>query len=405
MNDIIPMPDICLYFQLHQPRRLKRFSFFDIGASHDYEHEAENRRIFNRVADNCYLPAGSLLLFLIKKFCGDFRLSFSISGEALDQMELFRPDILEIFQQLAATGWVEFLNETDSHSLAFLFSPEEFHEQVVKHRTRIKNLFGQEGRTFRNTELLYSNALAIQMEEMGYRTILADGVDKLLAGRSPNLIYRPAGCRNISLLLRDYRLSDDLAFRFADSNWSGFPLTAEKYADSINARGGIGTLVNLFMDFETLGEHKRKETGIFHLLEELPGALLKHPGCHFLTISEATENHHDENIFDSPEVISWADEERDASAWLGNSMQQDAAKTIYGLEKKVRMCKDENVKKKWRILQTSDHFYYMSTKWSPDGDVHRYFNPYESPYAAYINYMNIVDDLSSITGTSSGGKL
>jgi alpha-amylase len=398
------MPDICLYFQLHQPRRLRRYSFFDIGASHDYEDEAENRRIFNRVADKCYLPAGSLLLSLIKKFRGDFRFSFSISGPALDQMEFFRPDILEIFQQLAATGSVEFLNETNSHSLAFLFSPEEFHEQVEKHRRRIKNLFGQEGRTFRNTELLYSNALALKMEDMGYRTILADGVDKLLAGRSPNLIYRPAGCRNISLLLRNYRLSDDVAFRFSDSNWSGFPLTAEKYADAINARGGNGTVVNLFMDFETLGEHQRAETGIFHFLEELPGTLLRRPECHFLTTSEATENHEHGDIFDSPEVISWADKERDASAWLGNSMQQDAAKTIYGLEKTVRMCDDEKIKDKWRILQTSDHFYYMSTKWFPDGDVHRYFNPYESPYAAYINYMNIVDDLSTITGTSSGEK-
>jgi len=398
------MPDICLYFQLHQPRRLRRFSFFDIGNSHDYEDEAENRRIFNRVADKCYLPACSLLLSLIKEYRGDFRVSFSISGPALDQMELFRPDILEIFQHLAATGLVEFLNETDSHSLAFLFSREVLHEQVLKHRRRIKNLFGQEGRTFRNTELLYSNALALMMEDMGYRTILADGVDKLLAGRSPNLIYRPAGCRNISLLLRDYRLSDDLAFRFSDFNGSGFPLTAEKYADSINARGGIGTVVNLFMDFETLGEHQRTETGIFHFLEELPGTLLRRPECHFLTTSEATQNHEHEDIFDSQDVISWADEERDASAWLGNSMQRDAAKTIYGLEKTVRMCDDERIKKKWRILQTSDHFYYMSTKWFSDGDVHRYFNPYESPYAAYINYMNIVDDLSIITGKSSGEK-
>lgn len=396
------MPDICLYFQLHQPRRLRRYSFFDIGASHDYEDNAENRRIFNRVADKCYIPAGALFLSMIKQYRGDFRLSFSISGSALDQMERFRPDVLEVFQRLAATGAVEFLNETDSHSLAFLFSPVEFQKQVFKHRRRVKALFGQEGTTFRNTELIYSNSLAEKVEEMGYRTILAEGVEKLLAGRSPNVIYRPPSTQNIRLLLRDWRLSDDVAFRFSERNWNGFPLTAEKYADWITARGGSGTIVNLFMDFETLGEHQWTETGIFDFFEELPGRLLKRPACRFLTPSETAASQKNAFVFDSPDVISWADAQRDVSAWLGNSMQQDAAKTIYGLEKTVHLCDDTTVKEKWRLLQTSDHFYYMSAKRFQDGDVHRYFNPYESPYAAYINYMNIVDDLSTLIEKSTG---
>lgn len=396
------MPDICLYFQLHQPRRLRRYSFFDIGASHDYEDHAENRRIFDRVADKCYLPAGALFLSLIRKYHGDFRLSFSISGSALDQMERFRPDVLEVFQHLAATGSVEFLNETDSHSLAFLFSPDEFQEQVFKHRRRVKALFGQEGQTFRNTELIYSNSLAEKVEEMGYRTIVAEGVERLLAGRSPNVVYRPPSTQNIHLLLRDWQLADDVAFRFSNHNGSGFPQTAEKYAEAIASRKGDGTIVNLFMDFETLGEHQWAETGIFQFFEELPGRLLKCPTCRFLTPSQTAAPQENAPILDSPDLISWADTERDVSAWLGNPMQQDAAKMIYGLEKTLGMCEDEAVKEKWRLLQTSDHFYYMSVKRFQDGDVHRYFNPYESPYAAYVNYMNIVEDLSMLIKKSTG---
>jgi alpha-amylase len=391
------MPNVCLYFQIHQPRRLKRYSFFDIGRNHDYEDEDENRRILNRVAEKCYLPAGELLLSLIAEYGEAFRIAFSLSGAVMDQLEHFRPDVLALFQRLARTGSVEFLNETDAHSLSFLYSPVEFREQVLKHRERTHRLFGQAGRTFRNTELIYNNALAALVEKMGYEAILAEGTEKILDQRSPNLVYQPAGCQAIRLLLRNYRLSDDVAFRFSDRNWKEHPLTADKYAGWISRIGGKDAVVNIFMDFETFGEHQWAETGIFDFLKAFPGELLRNTDSRFQTPAEAAASHQPAGLIDCPNLISWADEERDATAWLGNPMQQDAAKTIYLLETALRTRGDKSLLQQWRMLQTSDHFYYMCTKWSADGDVHRYFNPYESPYAAYINYMNIVEDLSRQT--------
>ncbi len=389
------MPSVCLYFQVHQPCRLRRYSFFDVGRLHDYEDHAENRRILDRVAEKCYLPAGELLLQLIGEYGGAFRVAFSISGIVLDQIERHRPDVLEGFQRLGATGCVEFLNETDSHSLAFLFSPREFREQVRCHRERVRSLFGQEGRTFRHTELIFNNALAAAVEKMGYRAILAEGTEKILGGRSPNLVYRPAGCRKMKLLLRNYPLSDDVAFRFSDRNWAEYPLTASKYAHWLHRIRREEAVVNLFMDYETLGEHQWRETGIFGFLRALPGEILRHPDFCFRTPAEAAEaGEAAGGEFDCPDFISWADEERDTTAWLGNAMQQDAARALYDLESAVRGRKDEKLFRTWRMLQTSDHFYYMCTKWFSDGDVHRYFNPYESPYEAYINYMNILDDFS-----------
>ena len=405
------MPSVCLYFQVHQPCRLRRYSFFDVGQVHDYEDDAENRRILDRVAEKCYLPAGALLLQLIEEYGGAFRVAFSLSGVALDQIEQRRPDVLEGFQRLSATGCVEFLNETDGHSLAFLSSPREFREQVLRHRERIRSLFGQEGRTFRHTELIYSNALAAAVEKMGYRAILAEGTEKILGRRSPNLVYRPSGCKKLKLLLRNYRLSDDVAFRFSDRNWAEYPLTAAKYAHWLHRIRREEAVVNLFMDYETLGEHQWRETGIFDFLRALPGEILRHPDFCFRTPAEAAADGDrfeicpPGGVIDCPGFISWADEERDTTAWLGNAMQQDAARKLYNLETAVRRRKDEGVVRTWRMLQTSDHFYYMCTKWFSDGDVHRYFNPYESPYEAYINYMNILDDFSqSLKKTSKGEK-
>jgi alpha-amylase len=399
------MPSVCVYFQVHQPCRLRRYSFFDVGQVHDYEDDAENRRILDRVAEKCYLPAGALLLQLIEEYGGAFRVAFSLSGVALDQIEQRRQDVLEGFQRLSATGCVEFLNETDSHSLAFLSSPREFREQVLRHRERIRSLFGQEERTFRHTELIYNNALAAAVEKMGYRAILAEGTEKILGRRSPNLVYRPSGCKKLKLLLRNYRLSDDVAFRFSDRNWAEYPLTAAKYAHWLHRIRPEEAVVNLFMDYETLGEHQWRETGIFDFLRALPGEILRRPDFCFRTPAEAAEAHEAAGQIDSPGFISWADEERDTTAWLGNAMQQDAARKLYRLETAVRRRKDEGLLRTWRMLQTSDHFYYMCTKWFSDGDVHRYFNPYESPYEAYINYMNILDDFSqSLKKTSKGEK-
>ena len=411
------MPSVCLYFQVHQPRRLRHYSFFDVGQVHDYEDEAENRRILDRVAEKCYLPAGALLLELIREQDGAFRVAFSLSGVLLDQLERHRPDALEMFQRLGATGCVEFLNETDSHSLAFLFSPREFRAQVLRHRERVRSLFGQEGLTFRHTELIYNNALAAAVEKMGYRAILAEGAEKLLGRRSPNVVYRPAGCRKLKLLLRNYRLSDDVAFRFSDRNWTGYPLTAAKYAHWLHRIRREEAVVNLFMDYETLGEHQWRETGIFDFMKALPGEILRRPDFRFQTPAEAAANGNGfetvrgddaasspSRVIDAPDFISWADAERDTTAWLGNAMQRDAARKLYGLEAAVRNRKDERSLRIWRMLQTSDHFYYMCTKWFLDGDVHRYFNPYESPYEAYINFMNILDDFSRTLKKSSPGE-
>ncbi|MCX5837765.1 MAG: glycoside hydrolase family 57 protein [Deltaproteobacteria bacterium] len=398
------MPSVCLYFQVHQPCRLRRYSFFDVGQVHDYEDDAENRRILDRVAEKCYLPAGALLLQLIEEYGGAFRVAFSLSGVALDQIEQRRPDVLEGFQRLSATGCVEFLNETDGHSLAFLSSPREFREQVLRHRKRIRSLFGQEGRTFRHTELIYSNALAAAVEKMGYQAILAEGTEKILGRRSPNLVYSPSGCKKLKLLLRNYRLSDDVAFRFSDRNWAEYPLTAAKYAHWLHRIRREEAVINLFMDYETLGEHQWRETGIFDFLRALPGEILRHPDFCFRTPAEAAEADEAAGEIDCPGFISWADEERDTTAWLGNDMQQDAARKLYKLEAAVRRRKDEGLLRTWRMLQTSDHFYYMCTKWFSDGDVHRYFNPYESPYEAYINYMNILDDFSQSLKKKNQGE-
>ncbi|HBB17752.1 MAG: alpha-amylase [Syntrophus sp. RIFOXYC2_FULL_54_9] len=396
------MPSVCLYFQVHQPYRLRRYSFFDVGHIHNYEDETENRRILDRVAQKCYLPANMLLLKLIEEQQGKFRIAFSLSGTVLDQIERGRPDVLESFQRLAATGCVEFLNETDSHSLVFLFSPREFKAQVLRHRERVRTLFDQDSRTFRHTELTYSNDLAIAVEKLGYAVILAEGTEKILGRRSPNLLYRPAGCAKLKLLLRNYRLSDDVAFRFSDRNWAEFPLTAAKYAHWLHRIRSEGSIVNLFMDYETFGEHQWEETGIFKFLSALPGEILRHPEFRFQTPAEAADGNRPAGEIDCPEFISWADEERDISAWLGNAMQQDAVHTLYKMESAIRRRKNEGLLKTWRMLQTSDHFYYMCTKWFSDGDVHRYFNPYESPYEAYINYMNILDDLSQSIKNSKG---
>ncbi len=398
------MPSVCLYFQVHQPRRLRRYSFFDVGRAHDYEDEAENRRLLDRIARKCYLPANALLLELIGRHEGKFRVSFSLSGVALDQMERYIPEVLESFQRLAATGCVEILNETDAHSLAFLFSPREFRAQVRRHRERIEALFGTKGRTLRNTELIFSNEVAREAERLGYGAVLAEGVQALLGRRTPNRVYKPAGCKRTKILLRNYRLSDDVAFRFSDRNWAEYPLTAAKYAHWIHRIGSGEAVINLFMDYETFGEHQWPETGIFEFLRHLPGEILRHPAFRFETPAEAAASHEPAGEIDCPSFVSWADEERDTTAWLGNAMQRDAIKTLYGLEAAIRRRRDEGLLTTWRNLQTSDHFYYMCTKWFADGDVHRYFNPFESPYEAYINYMNILDDLSQIVKSKQGAS-
>jgi len=391
------MASICFYFQVHQPYRIKKYRIFDVGHDHNYfndhsDRDINNEKILHKVARKCYLPANKLLLELLNKH-PEFKIAYSFSGVFLEQLETFSPETLKSFQKLVKTGRVEVLDETYYHSLAFLYSKKEFVRQVELHRAKVKKLFGVTPKVFRNTELVYNNELAKFAEGMGYQAILAEGADHILGWKSPNFLYRAPNARKIKTLLKNYRLSDDIAFRFSSKSWSEWPLTAEKFARWIDAVNGNGQVVNLFMDYETFGEHQWEDTGIFDFMRALPGELLKHPDNDLVTPSEAAKRYDAVGEFDAHSFISWADIERDLSAWLSNSMQNEAIGNLYALEKEVLASKDKSIVDDWSKLQTSDHFYYMCTKWFSDGDVHKYFNPYDTPYEAFIAYNNVLHDL------------
>ena len=391
------MPAVCFYFQVHQPRRVKRYRIFDIGQDREYfndqsESKLNNKKIVEKVASKSYLPANSVMLDLLNHY-PDFKISYSLSGVFLDQLLEFSPETLDSFKRLVDTGQVELMSETFYHSLSFIYSKPEFRRQVEMHSDLIKDIFGVRPKVFRNTELIYNNSVAEEAEKMGFDGILAEGADQILGWRSPNFIYKPPKTKRIKLLLKNYRLSDDIAFRFSSRQWSEFPLKADKFAHWVSAVNGSGDLVNLFMDYETFGEHQWEDTGIFNFLRNLPEEICRHPDNHFVTPSEAVKRYKSVAELDVPNFISWADVERDLSAWLENPMQQDAIKKIYEIENDVIESGDQKLIEDWRRLQTSDHFYYMCTKWWNDGDVHKYFNPYESPYEAFISYMNVLHDM------------
>lgn len=376
--------------------RVKKYRIFDIGIDDNYfndnsESDLNNKKILEKVARKNYLPANALLLELLQKN-PKFKVSFSISGVFLQQAEGL-PELLDSFKKLVNTGQVELLSETSHHSLSFIYSPGEFRRQVQLHRKKIKELFGVEPEVFRNTELIFNNALAYEIEGLGYKGILAEGADRILSWRGPNFLYRPKGTKTIKALLKNYKLSDDIAFRFSSKEWSEYPLTAHKFADWVSAVNGNGEIVNLFMDYETFGEHQWEDTGIFEFLRHLPGEILRNPDNNFVTPSEAVSKFESRDEIDVPDFISWADTERDLSAWISNPMQTDALAKLYELENSVYELDDPKLLEDWRRLSTSDHFYYMCTKWFEDGDVHKYFNPYETPYEAFISYMNVLTDL------------
>ena len=388
------MVAICFYFQVHQPFRVKEYKIFDIGKNDNYFDDKLNHDIMRKVAQKCYLPMNNLLLELIEKYDGSFKVAFSISGVAIEQMELYAPDVLESFKKLAQTGCVEFLSETYYHSLSFLYSKDEFRRQVEMHRDKILEHFNYVPKVFRNTELIYNNELANYIENMGFSGIIAEGWEKHLGFRSPNFVYHPKTTSgNLSLLLKNYKLSDDIAFRFSNQGWEEFPLTATKFSKWVNDFNGCGDVINLFMDYETFGEHQWESTGIFEFMKHLPDEIFKHPDNCFVTPSEAIEKFDKRDEVDIHEFLSWADTERDLSAWLGNKLQDETAKEIFNMESKVLATNDEKIIHSWRKLTTSDHFYYMCTKFWADGDVHKYFSCYESPYDAYIFYMNAIRDL------------
>ena len=388
------MRSICFYFQVHQPFRLKTYRFFDIGKNHDYFDEFQNRYIARRVADKCYIPTNQVMLDLIKEYGSGFKISYSISGTALDQFEKYTPDVIESFRRLAETGCVEFLAETYTHSLSALKSREEFVTQVESQRNKIEQLFGVKPKTFRNTELIYSDHIGEMVADMGFETMLTEGAKHVLGWKSPNYMYCNAINPKLKLLLKNFQLSDDIAFRFSQRSWESWPLTTEKFVDWLNQIDQNQEVVNLFMDYETFGEHQWSETGIFDFMRALPGRVFSHSNYSFNTPSELSERMQPVAAIHVPHPISWADEERDLTAWLGNDLQDEAFDSIYAIEQKVKSTNDFDLIKEWRYLQTSDHFYYMCTKWFSDGDVHKYFNPYGSPYEAFINYMNVLSDFN-----------
>ena len=383
---------ICLYFQVHQPDRLRLFRFFDIGADDHYFDDFDNSAIVRRVAAKCYLPMNKLILELIKANGKNFKVTFSISGTAIEQFKLYAPEVLESFKKLAETGCVEFLAETYSHSLASLANEKEFKEQVKLHAQTIEKEFGFKPKAFRNTELIYSDHIGEMVAAMGYRTILTEGAKHVLGWKSPNYVYHNPLNPKLHLLLKNSSLSDDIAFRFSNTAWNEWPLTAEKYTGWLAETLEKDDIVNLFMDYETFGEHQKAASGIFEFFKALPKEVLKHKQFTFCTASEATRKHQSVSELNVPFPISWADEERDTSAWLGNELQREAFNKLYALEAKVRKSGDEHLMEVFRRLQESDHLYYMCTKFFSDGAVHSYFNPYDTPYEAFINYMNVLSD-------------
>ena len=383
------MKTVCLYFQVHQPWRLKVYRFFNIGKDHNYLDDFTNRAIMQKVARQCFLPMNALLLKLIKENKGAFKCSFSITGSAIEQFRAYAPEVLDSFRALADTGCVEFLAETYSHSLSALSSKEDFVEQVKLHTKTIKEEFGKKPVAFRNTELIYSDQIGAMVSELGFKTILAEGAKHVLGWKSPDFIYTNAIDNRLRVLLRNYKLSDDIAFRFSNQGWDQYPLTADKFAQWVEEENGEG--INLFMDYETFGEHQKATTGIFDFMRALPKAILK-KGVEFSTVSEAAKSSQPVGVLHCPHVMSWADEERDITAWLGNELQNEAFSKLYALKDKVKSLKNADFDYVWNFMQTSDHFYYMATKWLSDGDVHSYFNPYGSSYEAFINYMNVLSD-------------
>jgi alpha-amylase len=390
------MPSICFYFQVHQPFRLRNYSFFDIGQNHFYEDDKANREIMDKVAEKCYLKTNRKMLELINRHKGNFRISYSVSGTAIEQFEKYRPDVLQSFIDLAETGCVEFLSETYSHSLSFIYSKEEFKRQIDKHRAVIKKYFNQEPTVFRNTELIYNNELAAFIEGLGYKGIICEGVDWLLNGRSPNFLYKAPNVSKIKSLLKNHRLSDDIAFRFSDRGWKEWPLTVDKFKNWVYNVAGNGETVNLFMDYETFGEHQWESTGIFDFIDYLPDAILSHPDFDFKTPSQVVDAYPVRDVYDVHNFTSWADTERDLSAWLSNSMQRESMKRLYSLEADVKACGDNDLLSVFEKLSTSDHYYYMCTKFWNDGDVHKYFSPYDSPYDAYMYFMNVFSDFECV---------
>ena len=394
------MANVCLYFNIHQPFRLREYSIFDVGVYSGYfsggdQPGVSNRKILGKIVEKSYKPMLDLLFNLINDN-KDFRFALSITGVVIEQLKGYCPEVFDLLKRIFATGKVEIVGETYYHSLASLYSPVEFILQVNKHRRLVEDEFGVSPHVFRNTELIYTDKIAWIAGKMGFAGMLAEGADKVLKGRKPTRLYRSPG--GLPLLLKHFVLSDDIAFRFSQFQRNGQPLTAETYSHWIASSFGDNDVVNLFMDFETFGEHQWADTGIFQFFAGFVNQFT-HTGNRFLSLVEAIRSRRPEDIYSSEEPVSWADVDRDITAWRGNSLQTDSLNKIYELEKRVLSSGNDNLIDDWRKLQTSDHFYYMCTKWANDGDVHAYFSPYGNPFAAYVNFNNVLADLMLRTKT------
>jgi alpha-amylase len=386
------MKSICFYFQIHQPFRLRRYRFFDIGSDHYYYDDYNNEEIIRRIAEHSYLPANQTILQMINESKGKFKVAYSISGVALEQFELYVPEVIDSFRELAQTGSVEFLAETYAHSLSSLVEDsDEFELQVKKHTNRIESLFGVKPKVFRNTELIYSDEIGERVARLGFKGMITEGAKHVLGWKSPNYVYCCATNPRLNILLKNFKLSDDIAFRFSDWRWDQYPLKADKFIDWIAETPESEKVINLFMNYETFGELQHAATGIFEFLKALP-YFAKMKGISFATPTEIIEKNKPVDRIQVTYPISWADEERDVSAWLGNELQREAFNELYGIGERVRLSRDRRLMQDWDYLQTSDHFYYMSTKHFSDGAVHSHYSPYDSPYEAFMNYMNVLSD-------------
>ena len=384
------MKTVCFYFNLHQPNRLKKYTFFDIGKDNFYEDDQLNKEFLDKISAECYLPMNQIMMENIQKFGKQFKFNLSLSGTLIEQMEAHRPDVLQSFIELSKTGQVEFIGQTYYHSLSYIYSPTEFERQVKKHSEKIEEHFGHTPKVFRNTGMIYSNDLAARMEKMGFAGIMAEGIEYYLNGRSCNHLYQAPNAVTIKSLIKNYRLSGDITNRFTDTSWSEYPLTPEKYASWL--ANDSGECLNVFMPYETFGQHIQSDSGVFDFIREIPQAILD-KGLTFSTATEITRNLKPKDIYDIHVPMSWRDNEKDLSAWARNNMQQEALQKLYSLEKTVINSKDEDLIHVWSKLQTSDHFYYMSTKAFEAGEERDAISPYDSPYSGYIYFMNALADL------------
>lgn len=380
------MKTICFYFQIHQPYRLKRYRFFNIGGDHYYYDDFSNEDFIQRVAESSFVPANRLMLDMIKEYNGKFKIAFSISGIALDQLEIYAPEVIESLKELADTGCVEFLSETTAHSLCSLIDPVGFKKQVEIHSNKIESLFGQKPKVFRNTELIYSDEIADMVSDMGYIGMLTEGAKRVLGWKSPNYLYQSASQPKLKLLLRNSRFSDDIAARFSNYSWSEYPLTADKFMNWVADTPEDEQVINLFMNYEALGNFQKRSSGIFEFIRALPRFAAEH-GITFSTPSEIFQKLKPIGSISSIHPMSWVDEERDVSAWLGNTLQQEAFNKLYSITERIRMSGSKRLVQDWLYMQSSDHFYYMGTKHALP------FSPYSSPYEAFNNYMNVLSDL------------